>query len=144
MHNLLNKINKFAQIFFISMFNNTFKRIFVTISQTTQETFHTEHNNNKILFVYDNIGFLGLRIAIAYDGRLNQWKYSFIIRNQILFISCNCITTSSSIFIPSFGLPMNNCLANFCNSPSCMANNLSKGACSIFDYFWRYFIYNLC
>src|SRR5277367_5453752 len=68
MHNLRNKTNKFAQIFFISMFNNKFKRIFVTISQTTQETFHTEYNNNKILFLYDNIGFLGLRIAIVYDS----------------------------------------------------------------------------
>src|SRR5277367_219647 len=75
MHNLRNKSNKFAQIFFISMFNNTFKRIFITISQTTQETFHTEYNNNKILFVYDNIGFLGLRIAAAYDnmaGSINE------------------------------------------------------------------------
>src|SRR5277367_7141665 len=56
MHNLRNKRNEFAQIFFISMFNNTFKRIFVAISQTTQETFHTQYNNNKILFVYDIIG----------------------------------------------------------------------------------------
>src|SRR5277367_2725745 len=58
MHNLRNKSNKFTQIFFISMFNNTFKRIFVTISQTTQETFHshnttiTKYYSFMIILVY--------------------------------------------------------------------------------------------